>query len=31
MASEIVVVRHGETEWSESGQHTSTTDLPLHR
>jgi broad specificity phosphatase PhoE len=27
--SEIVVVRHGETEWSASGQHTSRTDLPL--
>ena len=25
----IVVVRHGQTEWSKSGQHTSTTDLPL--
>jgi probable phosphoglycerate mutase len=28
-AAEILVVRHGETEWSLSGQHTSRTDLPL--
>jgi probable phosphoglycerate mutase len=28
-AVRIVVVRHGETEWSLSGQHTSRTDLPL--
>jgi broad specificity phosphatase PhoE len=27
--SEIVVVRHGATEWSRSGQHTGHTDLPL--
>jgi probable phosphoglycerate mutase len=26
---EIVVVRHGQTEWSRSGQHTGRTDLPL--
>ncbi len=26
---EIVVVRHGQTEWSLSGQHTGATDLPL--
>ncbi|WP_344616948.1 histidine phosphatase family protein [Dactylosporangium salmoneum] len=26
---EIMVVRHGETEWSAAGRHTSTTDLEL--
>jgi broad specificity phosphatase PhoE len=29
MADRIIIARHGATEWSVSGQHTSRTDLPL--
>ncbi|MGY1754628.1 histidine phosphatase family protein [Blastococcus sp. SYSU D01042] len=29
MTGEIVVLRHGQTDWSRSGKHTGRTDLPL--
>ena len=30
MSAELVIVRHADTDWTASGQHTGRTDLPLN-
>lgn len=31
MSARIFLVRHGETEWSRGGKHTSTSEVPLSK